>query len=73
MVCSEETMGVKTPRKSQSSIMNTVVVPAYKENLNIRPLTERLFKALDEHGMKKYFEHVDIAGRDFSEGGRDGV
>jgi hypothetical protein len=37
-------------RSGAGRVMNTVVVPAYKENPNIRPLTERLFKALDEHG-----------------------
>ena len=62
-------MGVKTPRKSKSSIVNTVVVPAYKENLNIRPLTERLFKALDEHGMREETELliVDDNSNDGSE------
>lgn len=37
-------------RSQTGRVINTVVVPAYKENPNIRPLAERLFKALDEHG-----------------------
>ena len=39
--------------RSKASIVSSVIVPAYKENLNIRPLTERLFKALEEQGEQK--------------------
>lgn len=42
--------GMPVTRSQTGRVANTVVVPAYKENPNIRPLTERLFKALDEHG-----------------------
>ncbi|OBA28203.1 hypothetical protein HANVADRAFT_51538 [Hanseniaspora valbyensis NRRL Y-1626] len=34
------------------AIENSVIVPAYHEKLNIKPLTERLFKALGEDGSK---------------------
>lgn len=55
--------------RSKKSIVSTVVVPAYKENLNIRPLTERLFKALDAHGMRDETELliVDDNSNDGSE------
>ena len=50
----------KSPRGSSTGrgggqggrIVNTIVVPAYKENANIRSLTERVFTALDAHGMR---------------------
>lgn len=64
------TEGAMPVTRSQASrVMNTVVVPAYKENPNIRPLTERLFKALDEHGMRAETELliVDDNSRDGSE------
>mmetsp|Transcript_57756 Transcript_57756/g.118186 ORF Transcript_57756/g.118186 Transcript_57756/m.118186 type:complete len:270 (+) Transcript_57756:334-1143(+) len=48
------------------AITSTVVVPAYKENPNVRPLTERLFKALKDHDMEKTTEllFVDDNSRD---------
>ena len=50
-------------------ITGTVVVPAYKENLNIRPLAQRLFAALKEHGLDGETELVivDDNSRDGSE------
>mmetsp|Transcript_48069 Transcript_48069/g.113450 ORF Transcript_48069/g.113450 Transcript_48069/m.113450 type:complete len:270 (+) Transcript_48069:259-1068(+) len=47
-------------------ITSTIVVPAYKEQPNVRPLTERLFKALAEHGMDKTTEllYVDDNSKD---------
>ena len=41
----------RSSSRVESQILHSVVVPAYTENLNIRPLTERLFKALQEHGV----------------------
>lgn len=35
------------------AIENSIVVPTYHEKLNIKPLTERLFKALGEEGSAK--------------------
>lgn len=40
----------------EKMIIHTVVVPAYKEAPNIRPLTERVFKALSEHGLSSSSE-----------------
>lgn len=39
--------------KIKMAIENSIVVPAYHEKLNIKPLTERLFKALGEEGSAK--------------------
>jgi hypothetical protein len=48
--------------RSKASIVSSVIVPAYKENLNIRPLTERLFKALEEQGEQKRAVRFPLVG-----------
>lgn len=49
------------------AIENSVIVPAYKEKLNIRPLTTRLFAALgNEDGQRTELIFVDDNSRDGS-------
>ncbi|KAK9454396.1 nucleotide-diphospho-sugar transferase [Dipodascopsis uninucleata] len=48
------------------STLNSVIVPAYHEKPNIRPLTERLFAALEETGQVTELIFVDDNSRDGS-------
>jgi dolichol-phosphate mannosyltransferase len=47
---SKRTRSNKTPTKpaSEATITHSVIVPAYKEKLNLRPLTTRLFAAFND-------------------------
>jgi dolichol-phosphate mannosyltransferase len=47
---SKRTRSTKTPTKpaSEATITHSVIVPAYKEKLNLRPLTTRLFSAFND-------------------------
>jgi len=69
IVCNQEPGGDMAGMRSKTALVNTVIVPAYKENLNLRPLTERLFKALEQHDMKHNSELliVDDNSNDGSE------
>jgi len=53
---------VKTPTKptSESQITHSIIVPAYKEKLNLRPLTTRLFAAFEEADSPIPAENVEV-------------
>lgn len=67
LVGGEEAAAGNVP--TMGKITGTVVVPAYKENPNIRPLAQRLFAALREHSLHGETELliVDDNSRDGSE------
>lgn len=53
----------KTPTKQTSSegpITHSVIVPAYKEKLNLRPLTTRLFAAFNDEKSPIRAENVEL-------------
>jgi cellulose synthase/poly-beta-1,6-N-acetylglucosamine synthase-like glycosyltransferase len=52
----------KTPTKtvSEATITHSVIVPAYKEKLNLRPLTSRLFAAFDDEKSPIRAENVEL-------------
>lgn len=57
---------VSTRSKTQG-IATTIVVPAYKERDNLKPLVERIFRALGPQGLSTEIIVVDDNSRDGSE------
>jgi dolichol-phosphate mannosyltransferase len=59
---SKRTRSSKTPTKtaSDAKISHSVIVPAYKEKLNLRPLTTRLFAALADSKSPIGAENVEL-------------
>jgi dolichol-phosphate mannosyltransferase len=52
----------KTPSKHSpnTKITHSIIVPAYKEKLNLRPLTTRLFFAFKEPDSPIAYENVEL-------------
>lgn len=59
---SKRTRSNKTPTKhaSDAKITHTIIVPAYKEKLNLRPLTTRLFTAFADSESPIPAENVEL-------------
>lgn len=59
---SKRTRSSKTPTKtaSEAKITHSVIVPAYKEKLNLRPLATRLFAAFADSESPIPAENVEL-------------
>ena len=59
---SKRTRSAKAPGKaaSEASITHSIIVPAYKEKLNLRPLTTRLFAAFNDSESPVPAENVEV-------------
>jgi dolichol-phosphate mannosyltransferase len=59
---SKRTRSSKTPTKtaSEAKITHSIIVPAYKEKLNLRPLTTRLFTAFADSDSPIPAENVEL-------------
>ena|SRR5436190_1266647 len=59
---STRTRSAKTPTKaaSEATVTHSVIVPAYKEKLNLRPLTTRLFAAFSDSESPIKAENVEL-------------
>src|SRR5271170_3160615 len=59
---SKRTRSAKTPTKTASDapITHSIIVPAYKEKLNLRPLTTRLFTAFQDQDSPIPAENVEV-------------
>jgi len=59
---SKRTRSAKTPSKaiSDATITHSIIVPAYKEKLNLRPLTTRIFAAFEDSESPIAPENVEL-------------
>ena len=59
---SKRIRSTKTPTKQESDaqITHSIIVPAYKEKLNLRPLTSRLFNAFRDSESPIPAENVEL-------------
>ena len=59
---SKRTRSNKTPTKavSDATITHSIIVPAYKEKLNLRPLTTRIFTAFADSESPIPAENVEL-------------
>jgi len=62
LVTMSKRRSAKTPTKtvSDAKITHSVIVPAYKEKLNLRPLTTRLFAAFDDKKSPIRAENAEL-------------
>jgi len=59
---SKRTRSSKTPTKTASDapITHSIIVPAYKEKLNLRPLTTRIFAAFNDSESPIPAENIEV-------------
>jgi dolichol-phosphate mannosyltransferase len=60
---SKRTRSSKTPTKespADAEITHSIIVPAYKEKANLRPLTTRLFAAFEDGESPIPADHVEV-------------
>jgi glycosyltransferase involved in cell wall biosynthesis len=59
---SKRSRSTKSPNKpiSDAAITHSIIVPAYKEKLNLRPLTTRLFTALADSDSLVSADNVEL-------------
>jgi cellulose synthase/poly-beta-1,6-N-acetylglucosamine synthase-like glycosyltransferase len=59
---SKRNQSAKTPTKavSDAPITHSIIVPAYKEKLNLRPLTTRIFTAFNDSESPIPAENVEV-------------